>query len=97
MRHVLRDFALMEIQKQHNLCRIMLSLMEEYGVDQDPRANKPCAGYSCYYCCRAEPCKVGETDLLFIPRQELREMDTEVCTYILNFDSSSFEAPTNAG
>ena len=36
MQDVLRDFALMEIQKQHNFCRIVRSLMEEYGVDQDP-------------------------------------------------------------
>ena len=33
MQDVLRDFALMEIQKQHNFCRIVRSLMEEHGVD----------------------------------------------------------------
>ena len=81
MQDVLRDFA----------------LMEEHGVDQDPRAKKPCAGYSCYYCRHAEACKDGETDLLFIPRQELREMVTEECSYILNFDGSSIEAPHKAG
>ena len=97
MQDVLRDFALMEIQKQHNFCRIVRSLMEEHGVCQDPRAKKPCAGYSCYYCCHAEACEDGETDLLFIPRQELREMVTEECTYILDFDGSSIEAPTKAG
>ena len=36
MQDVLRDFALTEIQKQHSFCRIVRSLMEEYGVDQDP-------------------------------------------------------------
>ena len=97
MQDVLRDFALMEIQKQHNFCRIVRSLMEEHGVGQDPRAKKPCAGYSCYYCRHAEACKDGETDLLFIPRQELREMVTEECTYILDFDGSSIEAPTKSG
>ena len=97
MQDVLRDFALMEIQKQHNFCRIVRSLMEEHGVDQDPRAKKPCAGYSCYYCRHAEACKDGETDLLFIPRQELREMVTEECSYILNFDGSSIEAPIQEG
>ena len=97
MQDVLRDFALMEIQKQHNFCRIVRSLMEEHGVDQDPRAKKPCAGYSCYYCRHAEACKDGETDLLFIPRQELREMVTEECSYILNFDGSSIEAPIRVG
>ena len=97
MQDVLRDFALMEIQKQHNFCRIVRSLMEEHGVGQDPRAKKPCAGYSCYYCRHAEACEDGETDLLFIPRQELREMVTEECTYILDFDGSSIEAPTKAG
>tara|TARA_B100002051_G_scaffold9796_1_gene8337 strand:- start:245 stop:694 length:450 start_codon:yes stop_codon:yes gene_type:complete len=96
MQDVLRDFAMMEIQKQHNFCRIVRSLMEEHGVGQDPRAKKPCAGYSCYYCRHAKACKEGETDLLFIPRQELREMVTEECTYILDFDGSSIEAPTKA-
>ena len=48
MQDVLRDFALMEIQKQHNFCRIVRSLMEEHGIDQDPRAKKHCAGYYCY-------------------------------------------------
>ena len=96
MQDVLRDFAMMEIQKQHNFCRIVRSLMEEHGVGQDPRAKKPCAGYSCYYCRHAQACKDGETDLLFIPRQELREMVTEECTYILDFDGSSIEAPTKA-
>ena len=97
MQDVLRDFALMEVQKQHNFCRIVRSLMEEHGVDQDPRAKKPCAGYSCYYCRHAEVCKHGETDLLSIPRQELREMVTEECLYILNFDGSSIEAPIRVG
>ena len=77
MQDLLRDFALMEIQKQHNFCRIVRSLMEEHGIDQDPRAKKPCAGYSCYYCRHAKACKDCETDLLFIPRHELREMVTE--------------------
>ena len=94
MQDVLRDFALMEIQKQHNFCQIVRSLMEEHGIDQDPRAKKHCAGYYCYYCRHAEACKDGETDLLFIPRHELREMVTEECTYILDFDGSSIEAPT---
>ena len=97
MQDVLRDFALIEIQKQHNFCRIERSLIEEHGVDQDPLAKKPCAGYSCYYCRHAEACKDGETDLLFIPPQELREMVTEECSYILNFDGSSIEDPHKAG
>ena len=92
MQDVLRDFALMEIQKQHSFCRIVRSLMDEHGVDQDPRAKKPCSGYSCYYCRHLEACKDGETDLLFIPRRELREMVTEESAYILDFDGSSIEA-----
>ena len=76
MQDVLRDFALMEIQKQHSFCRIVRSLMEENVVDQDPRAKKPCSRYSGYYCRHLEACKDSETDLLFIPRRELREMVT---------------------
>ena len=91
-----RDFALMEIQKQHHFCRIVRSLTEEHGVDQDPRAKKSCVGYCCYYCRHAEACKDGETILLFIPRHELRETVTEECKCILNIDGSSIEAPTQA-
>ena len=96
MQDVLRDFALMEIQKQHSFCRIVRSLMEEHGVDQDPRAKKPCSRYSGYYCRHLEACKDGETDLLFIPRRELREMVTEESAYILDFDGSSIEAPSKS-
>ena len=97
MQDVLHDFSLMEIQKQYNFCAIVRSLIEEHGIDQDSRAKKPCAGYSCYYCRHTKACKDGETDLLFIPRHELREMVTEECAYILNFDGSSIEAPTQMG
>lgn len=97
MQDVLRDFALMEIQKQHFFCRIVRSLMEEHGVRQDPRVKKPCAGYSCYYCRHVEACKAGETSLLFIPRHELREMVTEESAYILDFDGSSIEPPVQQG
>ena len=60
MQNVLRDFSLMEIQKQHNFCRIVRSLMEEYGVDQDARAKKPCAGYSCYYAVALNPARLAK-------------------------------------
>ena len=43
-----------------------------------------------------QACKDGEIDLLFIPRQDLREMVTGECTNILNFNCSSIEAPTQA-
>ena len=96
MQYVLRDFALMEIQKQHHFYRIVRSLTDEHGVDQDPRAKKSCVGYCCYYCRRAEACKDDETHLLFIHRHELRETVNEECKYILNFDGSTIEAPTQA-
>ena len=41
MQDVLRDFTLMEIQKQHFCCRLVRSLMEEHCVDQDPRVENP--------------------------------------------------------
>ena len=71
MQDVLRDFALMQIQKQRFSCRLVRSLMEEHGIEQDPRVDKPCFGYSCYYCRHAEACTAGATDLLYVPRQEL--------------------------
>ena len=67
MQDVLRDFALMQIQKQRFCCRLVSSLMDEHGIEQDPRARKPCFGYACYYCRHAESCMAGETDLLYIP------------------------------
>ena len=83
----------MQIQKQRFCCRLVRSLMDEHGIDQDPRARKPCFGYACYYCRHAESCMAGETDLLYIPRQEIRELVAEESAYILNFDGSSIEAP----
>ena len=67
MQDMLRDFALMQIQKQRFCCRLVRSLMDEHGIEQDPRARKPCFGYACYYCRHAESCIAGETDLLISP------------------------------
>ncbi len=95
--HTLLKFALMQIQKQRFCCRLVRSLMDEHGIEQDPRARKPCFGYACYYCRHAESCMAGETDLLYIPRQEIRELVAEESAYIFDFDGSSIEAPTQMG
>ena len=97
MQDVLRDFALMQIQKQHFCCRLVRSLMEEHGIEQDPRVSKPCYGYACYYCSHADSCMAGETDLLYVPRQEIRELVAEESAYIFEFDGSSIEAPAQPG
>ena len=97
MQDVLRDFALMQIQKQYFCCRLVRSLMEEHGIEQDPRVSKPCYGYACYYCSHADPCMAGETDLLYVPRQEIRELVAEESAYIFEFDGSSIEAPAKQG
>ena len=94
MQDVLRDFTLMQIQKQRFCCRLVRSLMEEHGVEQDPRASKPCFGYACYYCRHADACASGKTELLYIPRQEIRELVTEESSYIFDFDGSSIDAPS---
>ena len=96
MQDVLRDFALMQIQKQRFCCRLVRSLMDEHGIEQDPRVGKPCFGYSCYYCRHAEACTAGEIDLLYIPRQEIRELVAEEASYIFDFDGSSIEPPNQA-
>ena len=70
--------------------------MEEHGIEQDPRVGKPCFGYACYYCRHAEACTAGETDLLYIPRQEILELVAEEATHIFDFDVSSIETPTQA-
>ena len=97
MQDVLRDFALMQIQKQHFCCRLVRSLMEEHGIEQDTRVSKPCYGYACYYCRHAEAYTAGETDLLYVPRQEIRELVAEESAYILDFDGSSIEPPSQTG
>ena len=96
MQDVLRDFTLMQIQKQRFCCRLVRSLMEEHGVEQDSRVHKPCFGYACYYCRHADACAAGETESLYIPREEIRELVTEESAYIFEFDGSSIEAPTQA-
>ena len=97
MQDVLREFALMQIQKQHFCCRLVRSLMEEHGIAQDPRVSKPCFGYACYYCQHSEACTAGESELLYIPRQEIRELVAEESAYIFDFDGSSIEAPAKVG
>ena len=67
MQDVLRDFALMQIQKQHFCCRLVRSLMEEHGIEQDPRVSKPCYGYACYYCSHAEACMAVSYTHLTLP------------------------------
>ena len=47
MQDVLRDFTLMQIQKQRFCCRLVRSMMEEHGIEQDRRVSKPCFGYAC--------------------------------------------------
>ena len=94
---VLRDLALMQMQKQRFRCRLVRSLMDEHGIEQDPRARKPCCGYACYNCRHAEACMAGETDLLYIPRQEIRGLVAEESAYIFDFDGSSIEAPIRVG
>ena len=71
--------------------------MDEHGVEQDPRSRKPCFSYACYYCRHAEACTAGETDLLFLPRQGIRELVSEDAAYIFDFDGSSIKAPTQKG
>ena len=97
MQDVLRDFALMQIQKQHFCCRLVRSLMEEHGIEQYPRVSKPCYGYACYYCRHAQACTAGKTDLLYVPRQEIRELVAEESAYIFEFDGISIEAPAQPG
>ena len=71
--------------------------MDEHEIEHDPRARKPCFGHACYCCRHAKVCTAGETELLYIPRQEIREFFAEESAYIFDFDGSSIEAPTQAG
>ena len=71
--------------------------MEEHGIEQDHRVSKSCFSYAFYYCRHAEACMAGETELLYIPRQEIRELVSEEAAYIFDFDGSSIEAPNQSG
>ena len=71
--------------------------MDEHGVELDPRARKPCFGNACYHCRHAESCTAGETDLLYVPRQEIRELVAQESAYIFDCDGSSIEPPTQTG
>ena len=68
--------------------------MDEHGIEQDPRSREHCFGYAYYYCRHIEACTACETDLLYIPRQEIRELVAEESAYIFDFDGSSIEAPS---
>ena len=39
----------------------------------------------------------GETDLLYLPRQEIRELVAEESAYIFEFEGRSIEAPAQPG
>ena len=67
--------------------------MEEHGIEQDPRVSKSCYGYACYHCSHADACMAAETDLLYITRQEIRELVAEESAYIFDFDGISIENP----
>ena len=88
MQDVHRDFALMQIQKQRFCCRLVRSLMDENGIEQDLRARKPDFSYSCYHFCHEEACTAGEM-ICFIYPQEIRKLVAEESAYIFDFDGSS--------
>ena len=67
MQDVLRDFALMQIQKQRFCSRLVRYLMDDHGIEQDSTARNPCFVYACYYCRHVEACTAGESDLLLSP------------------------------
>ena len=71
--------------------------MDDHEIEQDSTARKPCFGYACYYWRHAEACTTVETVLLYLHRQELRELVAEESAYIFDSDGRSIEAPTQAG
>lgn len=93
MQDVLHDFAMSQIHAQHGCCRLVQYWFERHGLELDPRHNKPCFGYACYYCSHAEDCKAGKTDKLYIPEQGIRTMVSDEAQYIFDFDGSSITPP----
>ena len=61
-----------------------------------PQGQQALFGYACYYCQHSEACTAGG-ELLYIPRQEIRELVAEESAYIFDFDGSSIEAPAQVG
>lgn len=94
MQDILRDFAMVQLNKQHFCCRQVRYWFAHFDIPLDPRTNKPCFGYACYYCQHADACEAGETEALYIPKTEIKELVTEDSQYIFDFDGSSIDPPT---
>ena len=67
------------------------------GSNKTPELVSLVFGYACYYCRHAEACTAGKTDLLYLPRKEIRGLVVEESAYIFDFDGSSIEARTQMG
>ena len=71
--------------------------MDEHRFEQETKARKLCFGYACCCCRHANACTDDEIDLLYFPRQEIRELVAEKSAYIFDFDGSSIEPPNQTG
>ncbi len=89
MQEVLREMAMVQIHKQHFCCRNVRHWLKRHKLELDPRHNKGCYGYACYFCQHTEACKAGETEKLYIPDPDIAEMVTDEAKYIFEFDGSS--------
>lgn len=94
MQDVMREFVMIHLQQQHFCCRQVRYWFKQHNIPVDPRAVKPCFGYACFYCSHLDACKNGETDKLYIPQEEIRELVTEESQYIFDFDGSSIQPPS---
>ena len=88
MQDLLREMALVR-STSSVCCRNVRYWLNKYNLDLDPRYGKPCYGYACFYCQHAKACKAGETELLYIPEEGIREMVTEEAMFIFDFDGTS--------
>ena len=65
----LLDLISISISQMARDCPSAKKILELGGLSLDPRAGKPCAGWTCSICKHREKCMCEETDHLFEPTQ----------------------------
>lgn len=52
------------------ICPSAKDLLTLGGLSMDPRAHKPCSGWSCSICAHNSKCSEGDKEVLFMPTKE---------------------------
>lgn len=89
------ELTLLSIQKAAICCRHTKALLEEHGVEPDPRAPKPCCDSVCLVCEHNEACKAGTYPGYLVLKKQYRQLLNEGFEAMGELDGTSFPgAPT---